>query len=242
MAIVLTLGLILGIGFIFFAEKQKKSMLKTGQTSPGIKNDLKKSRNAQDFLEFTDIKNGIIALPNDEYRLIVEVVGSINFRLLSEQEQDNIEANFRDFLRSLAFPVQFYVQTRPLDLNNEISAMQERLRALPPAMAEYGIQLASDMARWVGSRNILVKKNYIIIPYQHSDRNEATKELYRRKDVVVGGLSKWIDCKVLNTLEAAKVFHVFFNKNRSVSFRMEDAEDYGFTDLYVSRLQEYGQL
>jgi hypothetical protein len=230
---VAVLGLIFGIGFIFFAERQKRKILGS-QSENGCRKSSKRRESVQDFLEFTNIKNGIISLPNNEYRLILEVIGSVNFFLLSEEEQEKIETNFRNLIRSLTFPVQFYTQTRLLDLNTEIGAMQEKLSNIPEAMREYGLQLASDMARWVGSRNVLIKKNYIVIPYKNSDYNEAVRELYRRRDIIEAELSKWIDCRTLSTLEAAKVFYVLFNKNRAVSLRIEDAENYGFTDSYIS--------
>ena len=57
-----------------------------------------------------------------------------------------------------------------------------------------------------GFENVMLKRNYIVIPYQNDDYQEAVRELSRRKDIIVSELSKWIDCKPLNTLEVLEVF------------------------------------
>lgn len=190
-------------------------------------------KTVQDFLEFKDIKNGIVSLGNNEYRLILEVTGTLNFFLLSEEEQDKAEANFRSLLGSLTFPVQFYTQTRLLDLSKEVIQIRTGLSDLPEKLRIYGMQMSEDMQRWMGSKSVLLKRNYIVIPYKSEDYHEAVRELNRRKDIVVSELIKWIDCKPLNTLEALEVFYVMYNKHKAVSSRIEDAEEYGFTETNV---------
>ena len=106
----------------------------------------------QDFLEFKDIKNGIITLQNNDYRLILEVTGTLNFFLMSEEEQDKAEANFRSLLGSLTFPIQFYTQTRLLDLSNEVLQIRSGLSNLPERLRIYGMQMSEDMQRWMGSK------------------------------------------------------------------------------------------
>ncbi len=215
----------LGGLFGFFLIKKHQKALEGADC--GDKNSV------QDFLEFKDIKNGIITLQNNDYRLILEVTGTLNFFLMSEEEQDKAEANFRSLLGSLTFPIQFYTQTRLLDLSNEVLQIRSGLSNLPERLRIYGMQMSEDMQRWMGSKNVMLKRNYIVIPYQNDDYQEAVRELSRRKDIIVSELSKWIDCKPLNTLEVLEVFYVMYNKSKAVSSRIEDAEEFGFTETYV---------
>lgn len=204
---------------------------------PETTNGVKKSKSVQDFMEFQKIKNGVITLPNNEYRLILEVTGTLNFFLMSEEEQDKAEANFRALLRSLSFPLQFYTQTRLLDLSSEILQIRSGLPNLPDKLKIYGAKMSEDMQRWMGSKSVLLKKNYVVIPYSNESYDEATKELYRRRDIIMSELSKWIECKPLNTLDVLEVFYVMYNKNKAVSARIEDAEDFGFTETYVKGVE-----
>ncbi len=215
----------LGGLFGFFLIKKHQKALEGADC--GDKNSV------QDFLEFKDIKNGIITLQNNDYRLILEVTGTLNFFLMSEEEQDKAEANFRSLLGSLTFPIQFYTQTRLLDLSNEVLQIRSGLSNLPERLRIYGMQMSEDMQRWMGSKSVMLKRNYIVIPYQNDDYQEAVRELSRRKDIIVSELSKWIDCKPLNTLEVLEVFYVMYNKSKAVSSRIEDAEEFGFTETYV---------
>ena len=171
----------LGGLFGFFLIKKHQKALEGADC--GDKNSV------QDFLEFKDIKNGIISLPNNDYRLILEVTGTLNFFLMSEEEQDKAEANFRSLLGSLTFPIQFYTQTRLLDLSNEVLQIRSGLSNLPERLRIYGMQMSEDMQRWMGSKNVMLKRNYIVIPYQNDDYQEAVRELSRRKDIIVSELS-----------------------------------------------------
>ncbi len=220
----------LGCAFGLFLIKRNQ---RTSKSAGGAES----SKSVQDFLEFNGIKNGVIALSNNEYRLMLEVTGTLNFFLMSEGEQDKAEANFRALLGSLSFPVQFYTQTRLLDLSKEISQIRSSLPNLPEKLRIYGVKMSEDMQRWMGSKSVLLKRNYIVIPYSNDNYDEAVRELYRRRDIVVSELSKWIDCKPLNTLEALEVFYVMYNKSKAVSARIEDAEDFGFTETYVKGVE-----
>ena len=51
-------------------------------------------------IKIKEVKDDILILPNDEYRVVVET-SSINFELKSEQEQDVLIDSFQNFLNSL---------------------------------------------------------------------------------------------------------------------------------------------
>lgn len=224
-----------GLFGFFLIKKHQKAL----EGADGGDKNSRNKKSVQDFLEFKDIKNGVIALLNNDYRLILEVTGTLNFFLMSEEEQDKAEANFRSLLGSLSFPVQFYTQTRLLDLSKEVLQIRSGLSNLPERLKIYGMQMSEYMQRWMGSKSVLLKRNYIVIPYQNDDYQEAVRELSRRKDIIVSELSKWIDCKPLNTLEVLEVFYVMYNKNKAVSSRIEDAEEFGFTETHVKGVRLY---
>ena len=62
-------------------------------------------------IRIKEVKDGILVLPENEYRLIVET-SSINFELKSDEEQDILIDSFQNFLNSLDFSLQFFITLR----------------------------------------------------------------------------------------------------------------------------------
>ena len=62
---------------------------------------------AQDFLPFDDIRNGMIIMPNHNYRAVIEC-SALNYDLKTEGERDQIEMSFQQFINSLNFPISIF--------------------------------------------------------------------------------------------------------------------------------------
>lgn len=116
-----------------------------------------------------------------EYRAILEV-GSVNYTLKTEGEQEAILAGYRAFLNGLTFPLQILVQVRPLDLAPyivQLRAARERLDARDGgdgknnhqeethARSSVWARLAEDEARYVlelaAQKTLLERRFYIVI-------------------------------------------------------------------------------
>ncbi len=189
---------------------------------------------AQDFLDFLDIQDGLLILPGGRYRAVIEVVGTVNFGLLSEAEQEQVEASFRALLSSLSFPVQMFVQTRLLDLGEQISAVQRNVDHLPESMRDYARAFAEHLAGWMKSRAILTRRNYIVIPYDGpGDFDTARREIQRRVEVVESEVKRWLGSVRLDTERLTDVLYVAFNKSRAVSARVSDAASHGFLIPFI---------
>ncbi len=78
----------------------------------------------QKFLEFSDIKEGVIILKNRALRSIL-MVSSINFDLKSEDEQKAIIYQFQSFLNSLDFSCQIIVRSRKLNITGYFDKLKE---------------------------------------------------------------------------------------------------------------------
>jgi len=78
----------------------------------------------QDFLEFEQIKDGIIILKNKGLRTVL-MVSSLNFALKSTEEQNAILYQFQNFLNSLDFSCQILVQSRHLNITGYLEKLAE---------------------------------------------------------------------------------------------------------------------
>lgn len=187
----------------------------------------------QDYLGVKDIQDGIIFLNGGGYRLLIEAVGSVNYMLLSESEQDAMESFFSRFLSSLNFPVQFYTQTRPLDLTGQTEELMGKAANLNVNLQQYARGFIRYLSYWATS-GVLVKHTYIVIPVDDEDDYYiARQELLRRRDLVIGELQKWVACRALGTKDVLEVLYTAFNKGDAAAMKASDAEKRGFLDPIV---------
>lgn len=129
--------LIVVLAIIYFTSKSKKP--KKADLSP--KEDAKvegktaKSKtfvveSVMDFMEFDKVEDNMIIQKNgNKYIMVVECQG-INYDLMSEVEKNSVEEGFIQFLNTLRYPVQIYVQTRTINLNSSIQTYKERVKRI----------------------------------------------------------------------------------------------------------------
>lgn len=109
-------------------KKTDKDIKDTSSKHEVGKNGNKKiTENVLDFMEFDEIKdNMIIRKDRKQYVMIVKCKG-VNYDLMSEEEKVSVEAGFVQFLNTLRFPIQLYVQTTSLNLRDIILEYQKRI-------------------------------------------------------------------------------------------------------------------
>jgi len=78
----------------------------------------------QQFLEFSQIREGVVILKNKALRGIL-MVSSINFDLKSEEEQKAIVFQFQNFLNSLDFSCQIIARSRRLNITGYFDKLKE---------------------------------------------------------------------------------------------------------------------
>jgi len=80
------------------------------------------------FMEFDSVDdNMIIQKDGTRFLMIIECQG-VNYDLMSGLEKASVEEGFVQFLNTLRNPIQIYIQTRSVNLENSISSYKEKLR------------------------------------------------------------------------------------------------------------------
>lgn len=120
---------------------------------------------SQDFVPIKDIRNGVIVLNNGDLRMML-MTSSLNFGLKSSDEQAAIILQFQNFLNSLEFPVQIFIQSKRLDIRPYIKMLEDREKmqlvdAMKIQVHEY-IQFIRD---FTSRTNIMSKTFFIVVPY-----------------------------------------------------------------------------
>ncbi|MEJ0072796.1 MAG: hypothetical protein WDN27_01760 [Candidatus Saccharibacteria bacterium] len=119
----------------------------------------------QNTLQIAEIRDGIVIMNDGSFRGVV-MVKSINFDLMSPQEQEAVEYAYQGFLNSLYFPIQIFIRSQRVDLQPYIEKL-DKIRTEHDNML-----LALLMDDYIGyidalaqQTNIMDKKFYIVIPY-----------------------------------------------------------------------------
>ncbi|HEX7633303.1 MAG TPA: hypothetical protein VF401_03180 [Candidatus Saccharimonadales bacterium] len=154
----------------------------------------------QNSLQIAEIRDGIVIMNDGSYRSVV-MVKSINFDLMSPQEQEAVEYSYQGFLNSLYFPIQIFVRSQKVDLQPYIEKL-DKIRTEHDNML-----LALLMEDYIGyidalsqQTNIMDKKFYVVVPFFPA--LDPQKAINQSKNFISG----------LTTLFNSKEQHVVINE------------------------------
>ena len=120
---------------------------------------------AQDFVPIKEVRDGVIILKDGSLRTML-MASSINLALKSNDEQQAVIAQFQNFLNSLEFTVQFFVESRSLDIRPYIALLEDRLSEELDDLMKLQIREYITFIRDFTERaNIMTKNFFIVVPY-----------------------------------------------------------------------------
>ena len=131
-------GILVILCIIFIVLKVKNSKPKTkkvekGTVKKGTVNNIPQSYNKQSifqFMEFDKIDDNMIVQKYGKRFLMVIECQGINYDLMSGLEKNSVEQGFLQFLNTLRYPIQIYVQTRTVNLESGLIKYKERVQAI----------------------------------------------------------------------------------------------------------------
>ena len=138
--IVVIVILLIALVVVYFMSRNKKEKKQNGTSDFSSPEEAKAKTTSKvktfavesviDFMEFEKVEdNMIIGKNGTKYLMVVECQG-INYDLMSEVEKNSVEAGFIQFLNTIRHPIQIYVQTRTINLENSISTYRERVKQI----------------------------------------------------------------------------------------------------------------
>lgn len=197
-----------------------------------------KSKTTQEFIPIHEIRDGVVVLKNGGMRSII-LASSLNFALKSVDEQNSIMLQFQNFLNSLDFSVQIFVQSKKLDIRPYIALLEERYKEQLTELMKIQVREYIDFIKtFVESTNIMSKSFFVVVPYdppiiggnsimnalpkKKGAGNEAItpdeqfrryrEQLEQRVSVVEQGLVRCgIRAAELGTEEVVELFYKIFN-------------------------------
>ncbi len=123
------------------------------------------SRATQEYVPIKEVRDGIIVLKDGSLRALV-LTSSINFSLKGEDERTAILYQFQDFLNSLDFSIQIFIQSRKLDIRPYIALMEQQEKKQSNELMKVQTREYIEFIKsFTKNTNIMTKHFFIVIPY-----------------------------------------------------------------------------
>ena len=189
----------------------------------------------QDFVSIRDIRDGIVILKSGQICKVL-LASSVNFALKSQDEQRAILFQFQNFLNTIDFSLQIYVQSRRLNIEPYLAMLAERQGSQDNDLMKVQLREYIEFIRSFTTEVDVMSKNFfVIVPYTPNKinitqgfkgilnqgrsglQNEATLEeqrlqLEQRQAVVEQGLNRMgVRTIALQTDELVELFYHIYN-------------------------------
>ncbi|MDE1875013.1 MAG: hypothetical protein KGH68_03040 [Patescibacteria group bacterium] len=132
------------------------------------------AKTTQDFVPIKEIRQGVIVLKDGSLRAIV-MASSLNFALKSADEQQSIILQFQNFLNSLDFSVQIFIQSRRLDIRPYIALLENRLKEQTSDLLKVQTREYMEFIKnFTENSNIMTKTFFVVVPYSPAAINAGS--------------------------------------------------------------------
>ena len=210
-------------------NKDKKKSYNEGKNSSEdgtqIKNGVEYNKNSIfSFMEFEKIEdNMIVKKTRQKYIMVIECQG-INYDLMSNLEKNSVEQGFLQFLNTLRYPIQLYVQTRTVNLGSSINRYKTKVSAIRDnyvrKQMEYNTMLNSGT-------------------YSQKELNEAKFELVKVQNLYEYGLDIIDNTEKMNLNKNILKKHYYIvishtpEESTITKYGDDELKNMAFSDLYT---------
>lgn len=123
------------------------------------------AKTTQEFVPIKEVRDGVAILKNGGMRIIL-MASSINFALKSADEQQSIIYQFQNFLNSLDFSVQIFIQSRRLDIRPYVALLEERQKQqMSDILKIQTREYIEFIKNFTENANIMTKTFFVSVPY-----------------------------------------------------------------------------
>ena len=206
-------------------EKNAESKNLSDETKK-VKKDIEYTKNSIfDFMEFDKIEdNMIIRKKGKEYVMVIECQG-VNYDLMSGLEKNSVEQGFLQFLNTLRYPIQLYIQTRTVNLGSSIGRYKQKINAIRDEYMRKQMEYNS-MNNSEGE-------------YTAREINNARFELIKAQNLYEYGLDIVNNTEKMNLNKNILKKHYYViiayvpEENTNTGYDTEEMKSMAFSDLYT---------
>ncbi|QHA38754.1 hypothetical protein D5E69_23270 (plasmid) [Rossellomorea marisflavi] len=212
------------------------------------------------FSDIREISNHMIRFNNNKFVMVFEV-DPCNYFLLSQDEQEQIDISFETWLSQISYNVQFYLQSRYVDLSEPIENMKKSMEedeGLNEHAYEYGKSLVNNLLDWQRSTPRYETKMFLTTSMIINEKDiraedaeeleeklvdKAFAELYRRFGTAKNALRKAdMDVQLLTSDGIAQTLYYAFNRRKAVTNKFKDLGLKEMLALYCTADQSQNRI
>jgi hypothetical protein len=126
------------------------------------------SQASQQFVPIKEIHDGVAVMEDGSLKMVL-MASSINMSLKSPDEQQSVLVQFQNFLNSLDFSLQIYVQSRRYDVRPYLALLESREHEETNDLSKVQIrEYIQFIKTFTEQTNIMTKNFFVIVPYSPS--------------------------------------------------------------------------
>jgi hypothetical protein len=212
------------------------------------------------FSDIKEVSSHMIRYQDNKFVMMCEV-DPCNYFLLSQDEQEQIDISFETWLSQINYNVQFYLQSRYVDLSEPIENMKKSMEedeGLNEHAYEYGRSLVNNLLDWQRSTPRYETKMFLTTSILINEKDikaddeeeleekivdKAFAELYRRYSTAKNSLRKAdMDVQLLTSDGIAQTLYYAFNRRKAVTNKFKDLGLKEMLSLYCTADQSQNRI
>lgn len=182
------------------------------------------TQNVKSFLDFDEIKDNMIVQDKGKKLVMVVQCQGVNYDLMSSMEKVSVEQGFVQFLNTLTRPVQLYIQSRKVNLDESLQNYNKRLKDIENRYNK--VKLQFEQAQ---KNESLSKDQYNMLKLEYVRQ----KNLYDYTRDIINNTEKMS----LNKNILTKNYYMaisYVPDNTENLFEKEELLDMAFSELYTN--------
>lgn len=191
----------------------------------------------QAFIEIEDIKEDVVFLRGRSACSILEV-SSVNFFLLSQDEQNARIYGYMSLLNSLSFALQIVIVSKKIDLTAYIGSLDHKITTVNNPRIKEHLRLYKEFIQeLIKEAGLLDKKTYAVIPFTSlelgatgASKDYSTRVVEaiatKRSNVMTQIERIGLSSRVLKAEELGRIFFELYNQQAiPVDFSSSDVKN-----------------
>lgn len=205
----------------------------------------------QDFTDIVDIVDDVVLFKGKNACCILEV-SSVNFFLLSADEQNARIYGYMSLINSLAFAIQILIVSKRVDMGNYLGLLDKKIETTQNVKIKDHLTMYRQFIdELVKNEGLLDKKIYIVVPYSYLEASimpsgqqpaaqakkqaglagpfaeQAKNALISKRSVVQTQVERMgLSARPLSHEELIKLYYELFNNDSiTVDFNSQDVKN-----------------